>query len=280
MSLDAQVARLVDIDPETGRSVDALLDRMDADDRRAAGALQRILIAELGAFSATAPQIPDCSPAAWVAAVLAAAPTVAGWMTDRGVPEPVITQTLADVGRHLRLQRRNAGLVGFDAPIWMFAVLSGSLYQLGRLQFDLRPRRAGEVDLPAGLGEWLLDVHIPEAGPLIPALVADSFDLAVPFFAAHFPDRPVLAAVCGSWLLNPYLAEHLSPSSNVVAFQRLFTPYGEPRDDQLDAVYFTFGQRSLQDLDRLPRASSLQRLVLDRLQGGQRWQVVHGYRVL
>jgi hypothetical protein len=33
-------------------------------------------------------------------------------------------------------------------------------------------------------------------------------------------------------------------------------------------------------LDRLPRASSLQRLVLARIEAGGRWQSVRGYRQL
>jgi hypothetical protein len=149
-------------------------------------------------------------------------------------------------------------------------VLTGSMYELGRLQFDLRRQQ----------DDWVLDVHIPESGPLTPDAVKNSFDSAVTFFARHFPDKPVRAAVCESWLLDPYLAAHLSPTSNVVAFARMFTPVGEPRDDELDALYFTFGQRSLDNLNRLPRESSLQRLVLDRLAAGEQWHVVKGYREL
>lgn len=278
MIVDDALAQLLDIDPQTRTGVQALLSRMTGDERAQAGSIRDLLLSELGAFSSSGPESPpEGTPAAWLSGVLGAAPTVAGYMRQQGIGEPVIGASLADVGRHLRLQHRNTGQVGFDAPIWMLAALSGSLYQLDRLQFDLRRRRSAESDLPADLGEWVLDVHIPEAGPLTPQGVASCMDLAVAFFGKHFPDRPVRAAVCASWLLDPYLGRHLSPTSNMVSFQRLFTPFGEPRDDQLDAVYFTFGQRSLENLDRLPRRSSLQRLVLARLERGDRWQVVQGY---
>lgn len=281
MTIDDELATLLDIDPVTRSEITPLLTGMTAADRQQAAIVRELLIDELGGFAAEGPEPPvDLSPAAWVAGVLAAAPAVAGWMTDHGVASPVIGATLGDVGRHLRLQRRNAASVGLDAPGWMFAVLSGGLYQLGRLQFDLRPRRPSDADMPSELGDWLLDVHIPEAGPLTPEAVTASFEDAVGFFGAHFPDRPVRGAVCASWLLDPYLGEHLASTSNVVAFQRLFTPYGEPRDDQLDAMYFTFGQRHLEHLDLLPRQSSLQRLVLDRLAAGGHWSVVNGYREL
>ena len=278
MTLDDRLAELTDIDPDTRSAVHALLGGMTDADRSDAATIRQALLAELGSFSSTWPEeIPPGSAAAWVSAVLGAVPAVADWMRAAGIPEPTIAATLGDVGRHLRLEHRNTGRTGFDAPVWMLAVMSGSLYQLGRLQYDLRRRHPLESVLPAGFGEWVLDVHIPEAGPLTPDAVAASLRRAVRFFGEHFPDRPVRAAVCASWLLDPYLGRHLDPSSNMVSFQRLFTAFGEPRDDQLDAVYFTFGQRSLDGLDRLPRRSSLQRLVLERLESGQRWQVVHGY---
>jgi hypothetical protein len=276
--LDDRLAELTDIDPNTRSAVHALLGGMTDADRSDAATIRQALLAELGSFSSTWPEeIPPGSAAAWVSAVLGAVPAVADWMRAAGIPEPTIAATLGDVGRHLRLEHRNTGRAGFDAPVWMLAVMSGSLYQLGRLQYDLRRRHPLESVLPAGFGEWVLDVHIPEAGPLTPDAVAASLRRAVRFFGEHFLDRPVRAAVCASWLLDPYLGRHLDPSSNMVSFQRLFTAFGEPRDDQLDAVYFTFGQRSLDGLDRLPRRSSLQRLVLERLESGQRWQVVHGY---
>jgi hypothetical protein len=281
VTLDDRLAELADIDPDTRLAVRTLLDGMTDADSRHAATIRDALLAELGSFSASWPdEVPPGSAAAWVSAVLGAVPTVADWMRAAGIPDPTIAATLGDVGRHLRLGHRNTRRTGFDAPVWMLAVLSGSLYQLGRLQFDLRRRRQAESVLPAGYGEWVLDVHIPEAGPLTPDAVDASLRRAVTFFGRHFPDRPVRAAVCASWLLDPYLGRHLDPSSNMVSFQQLFTAFGEPRDDQLDAVYFTFGQRSLDRLDRLPRRSSLQRLVLERLASGQRWQVVHGYREL
>lgn len=278
MTLDDRLAELTDIDPDTRSAVHALFGGMTDADRSDAATIRQALLAELGSFSSTWPEeIPPGSAAAWVSAVLGAVPAVADWMRAAGIPEPTIATTLGDVGRHLRLEHRNTGRTGFDAPVWMLAVMSGSLYQLGRLQYDLRRRHPLESVLPAEFGEWVLDVHIPEAGPLTPDAVAASLRRTVRFFGEHFPDRPVRAAVCASWLLDPYLGRHLDPSSNMVSFQRLFTAFGEPRDDQLDAVYFTFGQRSLDGLDRLPRRSSLQRLVLERSESGQRWQVVHGY---
>ena len=173
--LDDRLAELTDIDPNTRSAVHALLGGMTDADRSDAATIRQALLAELGSFSSTWPEeIPPGSAAAWVSAVLGAVPAVADWMRAAGIPEPTIAATLGDVGRHLRLEHRNTGRTGFDAPVWMLAVMSGSLYQLGRLQFDLRRRHPLESVLPAGFGEWVLDVHIPEAGPLTPDAVAAS----------------------------------------------------------------------------------------------------------
>ena len=138
---------------------------------------------------------------------------------------------------------------------------------------------ATQAGPPVDTGTWVLHVHIPESGPLDPPAVAESFARAAEFFPTCFPDHPVSVAVCSSWLLDPYLAEHL-PGSNIARFARLFTPYGEPMDDENDALYFVFGRRSTERLDELPRRSSLQRLILDRIAAGGRWQRVRGYRLL
>ena len=284
------LAQLLDLDPTTRNGISELLTRLTPDEAAVAARLRDQLIANLGAFlhppapttgrPVAAADPPEAPAAAWVTAVLAAAPDVADWMAGRHIGKPVIAASLADVGRQLRLHRSHTGGVGFDAPFWMSAVLSGSLYQLGRLQFDLRRFRPGEPRPPSDTGDWVLDVHIPATGPLTEAAVTDSLDRAVVFFAEHFPQQPVRVAVCTSWLLDPYLGEHLADDSNMTRFQRLFTPYAEPRDDQLDAVYFTFGQRSLNSLDALPRNTSLQRVMLDRLAAGQQWSVVRGYLTL
>lgn len=266
MTVDDDTAHWLGLDEHTRADVDGLLAGLTGDERATADAMTAELAARVGTFPEGALR-PEVSDPVWVAAYVGAGSAVAKWMLGRGIADEVATATLSDVGRQLRLHHRHTGQVGLDAPTWPSVVLTGSFFQLGRLQFDLKRHP----------DEWVLDVHIPESGPLTPAAVGDAFDRAKTFFADHFPDRPVRTAVCESWLLDPYLAAHLPPSSNMVAFARLFTPDGEPRYDELDALYFTFGRRSLEHLERLPRQSSLQRLVLDRLAAGESWTVVKGY---
>jgi hypothetical protein len=215
-----------------------------------------------------------------VGQVLAIAARLRADLHNRGIDDEIIDATLADIDRQLALHHQHTGRRGFDVPGWLDVVLSGNFFQLGRLQFDLRGWRPDEPRPPGADTDWLLDVHIPATGPLDQASVSASFQQAAQFFPRHFPDRPARFVVCESWLLDPFLAAHLPPESNIVTFQRQFVPYGESRHDELDAMYFVFGRRSLDNLGDTPRRTALQRLVLDRIEAGGSWQVVHGYRRL
>jgi len=276
--MNDDTARLAGLDPESRAGVEALLGGLEYRDVTAAQAIRDILITDLGSVDGQEP--PEAGEFAWLAAAVEAVPVVADWMKRRGIDDTTVLATLSDVGRQLRLHRRNTGRVGFDVPFWMGAVLCGNFYQLGRLQYELRRWRPDEPRPEISAGEFALDVHIPATGPLDPAAVSTSFEQAAQFFARHFPDRPTDIAICGSWLLDPSLAEHLPTNSNISVFQRQFTAYGVPMDDELDAMYFVFGQRSLDNLGDLPRQTLLQRLVLERIESGHRWQRVRGYREL
>jgi hypothetical protein len=128
---------------------------------------------------------------------------------------------------------------------------------------------------PAPEGEWIVGVHIPEDGGLSPVAVDESLVLARGFLDRHFPDKPVRLATCDSWMLDPYLAERL-PDSNIAAFARRFT-VSRCSPAASDAVYFTFRTRDMADLAQLPRDTSLQRVVLERIDDGGTWQLGHGH---
>jgi hypothetical protein len=210
-----------------------------------------------------------------LATYLRTLPDIRAFHTRLGVSDEISWATLADLGRQVGLHRLTHGVFGFETYWWLIAHWLGSLYQLGRLQYLLYREYA---DVPGvEPGEWVVGVHIPETGPLTPSAVDDSLAQATEFFARYFPDRPVRTATLGSWLLDPVLAEQLPAGSNMAAFNRRFTPYGKPSDGGASAVYFTFRTRDMDHLDRLPRDTALQRLVLDRVAGGHGWQNGHGY---
>ncbi|WP_425861993.1 acyltransferase domain-containing protein [Arthrobacter sp. TWP1-1] len=210
----------------------------------------------------------------WLSAMMRFVPAIVAWHAERGITEAISRATLADFGRNMAINRRVHNRFGMDTYKWLNQTFSGRIYQLGRLQFLIHQPKAVLPGVDAG--EWILGIHIPEDGGLSPDVVQASLAQAAPFFAEHFPEKPVRTANCESWLLDPYLSDHLDPASNIAQFAARFTPYGEPMLQPSDAVYFTFRTRSMANLASLPRTTALQKIVLERIDAGGAWQLGFG----
>lgn len=208
-------------------------------------------------------------------ALVVTEPDLVAFHRSRDVPEDVTAATLRELGQQASVHRLTFGTFGLHTYDWLAWTWSGSLYWLGRLQFNLErlegSDRAGSTD--AG---WVVSTHIPRSGPLDPDSVDDSLARAAAFFPRHFPDRPVQDFWCSSWLLAPELAAALDPESNMARFQRRWHLYGEPMPGDEDALFFTFAHRGEMDLDALPQQTSLQRAIVARLRSGEHWSSRQG----
>jgi GNAT-like C-terminal domain/N-acyltransferase N-terminal domain len=256
-------------------------DRVEIDrlvvDAGAVGEAADLLRKRIGTFPVGIDRVADDEFVA-IAAFLDTLDEALALHADLGIPAAVTRATFADFGRVLDLNRAVHGRFGADVHRWLGWHWAGSLYQLGRLQYALRRLDTTPGTPDANVpGEWVLDLHIPDAGPFPPDAVDASLAAARQFFPRYLPDKPVRTVICASWLLDPYLAEHLPDGANITRFARRFTPYAEPRDMPGDAVYFTFRTRDMKHLDRLPRDTTLQRVVLDRIAAGGTWQIGYGF---
>lgn len=201
-----------------------------------------------------------------------------------GVPNDVSWATLADLGRHVAIQRASTGQTGVDEPWWMTLHLRAILIEIGRLQYStFRLGEGPESPLPwydevtaERLGEGLrpgdatLGIHIPGGEPLLPAACEDSLARAAELTAAIWPVATRRVATCCSWLLDDQLAEMLGPHSNIVAFQRRFSLVPGGLEADHDVATFVF--RSMAPLDQLTATTSLQRAVLTHLRAGGHFQ--------
>lgn len=201
-------------------------------------------------------------------ALVATADEVRAFHATRGIGADDSWRALADLGQQVHVHRLTYGAFGIHTHDWLRVSWSGSLYWLGRLQFNLQRDPVA--------GDRVYSTHIPRSGPLTPAAVDTSFAWARAFFAEHFPDYPGQAFHCNSWLLDPQLTAVLPLTSNMARFQRRWTLEGEPSDTDDDAIFFTFARRPPVDRTTLPRDTTLQRAILDRLAAGEHWQTWHG----
>jgi hypothetical protein len=222
---------------------------------------------------------------------LAVLPIVRQRHREHGIPDDVAWTTLADLGEHIAIHRRVFGTAGLRSPRWLVFHFRGDLYRLGRLQFE-RARLSAWPSLyddilnakvpgaKAGSDTPILSVHIPESGgPLEPAACSASLALARDFFALHFPEETYRFGCCGSWLLDPQLADYLPSTSNIVRFQRMFHIVSQRHDGDQDVVQFVF-RRTTYSLDELPQRTTLERAVVEHLRSGRHWQFCYGWFAL
>jgi hypothetical protein len=208
-------------------------------------------------------------------ALLATAEQVVDYQCARGVPLDQAWLDLSDLGQQVRVHRLTYGRFGLHTQGWLRIAWAGGFAWHGRLQFNLQWLQ--------DCAEWVLSTHIPrrsaEEGPrsgaLTPSGVDDSFARAERFFAAHFPDVVTTEFWCHSWLLAPELAAAL-PGSNIAAFQQRWTLEDRVDEGDEDAIFFTFARRPPVVADALPRGTSLERAVLDRLAAGEHWTLRRG----
>ena len=201
---------------------------------------------------------------------LAALADVRRFHTQRRIPDDISWATLADLGRNLKRDRLLLGDGGLRTSGWLTRHFRGSIYELGRLQFNRMNVRAGHLADAFPDGEPALGIHIPESGPLTPEACENSLTQARPFFARHFPETPTRLAICTSWLLDPQLADYLAADSNIVRFGRRFTLVGDGYDGDADVLRFVF-HRIAPRIDDLPQRTTLERAIVAHLRAGKHW---------
>lgn len=214
------------------------------------------LVAGMGDAAAPAPKWPFDPAAPWLhlRALLATLPDVRRFHAERGIADETSWATLADLGRHTALDRLLHGSPGLRKGWWLALHFRGLLYELGRLQFELRRDD--------------VSVHIPESGRLDGRACDDSFAHA----RALFPGRELR---CTSWLLDPQLAEYLHGGSNILRFQRRFEPETEGAECDAAVLAFVF-HRLRPDLDDLPQRTTLERALVAHLRAGRHWHAPRG----
>lgn len=220
-----------------------------------------------------------------VLALLACVPSVLAYHAERGVPEHITWDTLSDLPRHIARYERLHGRPGFSELRWLSNHLRGLIYSLGRLQFErIRaiPVLGDHAAVVAGTGELaedevILNVHIPETGPLDPGLCEAAYAQAIDRFAAWHPDERPRAFVCHSWLMDPQLRDYLPASSNIIRFQDRFEIVGPGSDAPGSMQEFVFGRAGQVDLEALPQRTRLERAFVHRLRAGGTWYARTGW---
>ncbi len=124
-------------------------------------------------------------------------------------------------------------------------------------------------------GDDVLSVHIPKDGKLSMTAVQESFEEARIFFRKHFPELNLKAFILHTWLLDTQLENFLPPSSNILAFQKLFTIMLKEENESclFDFIFYT--KRC--PLEQLVPQNDFQSRILKFVQHGGRLRSGFGY---
>lgn len=130
------------------------------------------------------------------------------------------------------------------------------------VEYDLN-----DLELILTSGMRVLNMHIPEVGPLNVDGVSESLRLAKEYFEKK--GYPCKVAVCESWLLDPALLEYGTAAGNILAFQNRFAKYPWIGNNS-EAVGRVFGRGTdVSDPDALPADTGLRRGLRDYLKTGK-----------
>lgn len=170
--------------------------------------------------------------------------------------------------------KRTYGVWGTDIAWWLMDFFKLKLFSIGRLQFR---RRKFRKDIGGHIaGDYYLDIHVPGGAPLTLDLCAASYAEAATFFRKRYNMTDIVFG-CHSWLISPDLVSILPAKSNIFAFSRSYTILETHTDPTSSAVRFIFDVPALpSDLDTLPEATSLQKIIKQYLKAGNTLNTAFG----
>ena len=199
---------------------------------------------------------------------------------ELGIPENILFDTIKELKRHTKICTLPDGKesLGIFQIKWINNVLSGNLFCLGRLEFEMKSSKRAIEKYGICPDEKVIGVHIHGTKtPIDKQSVDASFDIAYRFFEKYFPDFDYKGFTCHSWLMDPTLRELLPPTSNIVGFlDRFDTVFSNESDSILKHIFDK--NATFENADTYVAKTSLQKAVIDHIQKGGKLYMSLGYK--
>ncbi len=190
---------------------------------------------------------------------------------ERGMDESIFYNSMSDLRYKLEECRLVYGGVGSFVCSWFPGFFRMTRFALGRLQFEvITTKKEYQVDgVTLAGGTKLINIHIPRTGTKLDhGEVLESYRMAAEVFAHDFEDRPMVFH-CSSWMLDPWHATVLSPTSNMIAFYNDFKIVETGNYENYSGVWRLFDRLYEDNIAEMPRDTSLRRAYVDRIERGE-----------
>lgn len=188
------------------------------------------------------------------------------WYQKQGIDREVFWNTMGCFTRFIGECREADGEYRFDREWWTARQISGRLFRLGALEYELKQQDEKPV----------VSIHIPSDAVLTGENCDVSIRRARAFMAAHFEEYANAEYICHSWLLAEELKDLLREGSHILEFQKRFDVQDETYGGT-EYCWWVFKTRST-DAAVFPEKTSLQKSMKKFLQAGGR--IGEGYGVL
>ena len=198
--------------------------------------------------------------------MLVCAAELYSWYEEKGISETVFVDTMCCFTRFIEECRNITGQYAFDREWWTARQVSGNLFRIGELEYEMLDRES----------EPVISIHIPSDAILTGERCDMSLENAKEFFATFFPEYQDRDYICNSWLLAPELCSLLSQDSKILAFQHRFKIQEADYSDT-DYIEWVYKTRDVPIAD-LPEDTGLQRNMKRHLLNGGR--IGTGYGIL
>lgn len=162
---------------------------------------------------------------------------------EKGIPEEILLDNLKDIAVWTRIWSEVKGELYLGELPWLSNHMTPRLFKIGRLQFCMNTLPEDIESKGLKKGEPIIEIHIPERGPLKPEECKKSLDMAKDFFAKYYPDYDYRCFTCDSWLLGSDPEEIVSPESNIGRFIRMFEIVHRHPHDSIVQYLFKWNTR-------------------------------------
>lgn len=196
---------------------------------------------------------------------------------EKGISDEVFYETVKDIVRWTIVWSDLKGELWLEQLTWLRWHFSMKLFRIGRLQYLMTP---ADEDIPVynvKKGDNVLDIHIPADGSFEREECIKSMKMANEFFAEYFPQFSYKCFTCFSWLLDDTLEKYVSPTSNILAFGRLFDVI--KREERFSVIPYVFRWGATKDdIEELVPQNAFAKRIKDAIIGGEQFYRVMGAR--